>query len=71
VNAVQLGKGYLKGRTAHAGQENIAKESVETGHPGFRVILSAGTRPLKQAKLGLVTHEPRRVDLRKEPRGHR
>jgi hypothetical protein len=38
---------------------------------GFRVILSAGTRPLKHLVLELVTDEPRRAALRKEPREHR
>jgi hypothetical protein len=52
-------------------EENAYEESVEARHPGFRVILSGGTRPLKHKELGLVTHEPRRVGLRKEPRGHR
>jgi hypothetical protein len=37
----------------------------------FRDILSAGTRPLKRAGLRLVTDEPMRADLRKEPKGHR
>jgi hypothetical protein len=40
-------------------------------HPRFRDILSAGTRPLKHAGLGLVANEPRRAGLRKEPREHR
>jgi hypothetical protein len=40
-------------------------------HPCFRAILSAGTRPLKHAGLGLVANEPRRAGLRKEPREHR
>jgi hypothetical protein len=48
-----------------------AKEALAGRRPGFRVILSAGTRPLKHPMLELVTDEPRRAGLRKEPRGHR
>jgi hypothetical protein len=33
-------------------------------HPCFRAILSAGTRPLKHAGLGLVANEPRRAETR-------
>jgi hypothetical protein len=46
-------------------------ESVAGRRPGFRAILSAGTRPLKHPVLELVTDEPRRAGLKKEPRGHR
>jgi len=39
--------------------------------PSFRVILSAGTRPLKPTVLELATDGPMSAALRKKPRGHR
>jgi hypothetical protein len=46
-------------------------ESCAERLPSFRVILSAGTRPLKHPRLELVTDEPRRAGLRKVPRERR
>jgi hypothetical protein len=40
-------------------------------HPRFRDLLSAGTRPLKHAELGLVANELKRAGLRKKPREYR
>jgi hypothetical protein len=50
---------------------NTTEENVGGIHSSFRVILSAGTRSLKPAGLRLVTDEPRKVDLMKNPKGHR
>jgi len=47
------------------------EETVAEARPSFRVILPAGTRSLKPAGLRLVTDEPRKVDLMKNPQGRR
>jgi len=44
-----------------------AEEDVAQACPSFRVILSAGTRPLKPAGLRLIAEESRKVDLKKNP----
>jgi hypothetical protein len=50
---------------------NLTEEHLGGLRLSFRVILSARTRSLKPAGLRLVTNEPRKVDLMKNPKGHR